>query len=304
MCYKSILVCAFVLAIIVTSANSEIIYKYSPDFLYSQRWKSERNQLPNSQLKALEEHGILSNKIHLRKRNGRTKISTSFINCHGRAAFLRSADKSFLQKHSVIFFSETMLIENKHHLCLENKTNFHVHAEHPRRGRPIGGLEMYVSSYLQPDLISSDANHIAIEIRGTTIIGFYFNPSTDVDDIIEKVSQVLSTVKNPNKCVIGGDFNLNAYLVKSNNFVVFENFMNSHSFGLISDPDIPTFSNSNGLSTPDHIFASYQVTGTNSLVHNFAASDHFPISTTLHIPRYQVKNDELLNIPKKLILKV
>ncbi|KAG1650721.1 hypothetical protein GQR58_027787 [Nymphon striatum] len=142
---------------------------------------------------------------HRGKRSGLSLHSILFLNAHGIRTALASTPQ--LAHHSIAFFSETW--DPTSSPLITDKDFFSVAAtKPPGRGRPYGGLHMYVNPKLNAKLLSSNDSHISIQLKNISIIGFYFRPGTDLDDILISLATELNNVPSDQPTILGGDLNL------------------------------------------------------------------------------------------------
>lgn len=189
------------------------------------------------------------------------------------------------------------------HPCLSHKDFFYSNAvklnENERRGRPSGGLELYIDPSLCAKIISKSPSYLCAETKTLYIIGVYFKPLADLDDIISDIHTAIVSCNNFNKgIVIGGDFNLH---YGTNNFSNLASFLASYDILLVSDPSIITFVGNRGSSTPDHVFCSTHLKISSVSVPQRTESDHFPITVSIlnsTVSRYIPTARKRINIEK------
>ena len=220
-----------------------------------------------------------------REPKGNHKTCTSsfvFWNICGKQRFSRSIDNSecFLSEIDIVFLCETWILNDPTPL-LAGKDFFNSSAM-PTGGRPSGGLEMYISPSLEGSLVSKTHHHICVKTPRLYIVGVYYKPSLDLDDIVCDLTVALTACTDPSlDIVIGGDFNLHS---QSFDFEVLAQLLSSHDISLTSDPAINTFLNSQGTSTPDYIFSSSSLKTTGVSVPQRIESDHFPLLLSATVP--------------------
>ena len=142
-------------------------------------------------------------------RSGYTKKQFTFLNVHGRKNFKSVVDKckynlEELEKNSVLFFSETWITDKKK--CIytpfnANKDTFASNAVPAKNelgiaigGRPSGGLEFVVGRGLGAKEITKSDNHLIISFSDTYVIGVYYQPSLDFEDLITDLIKALEEV--------------------------------------------------------------------------------------------------------------
>ena len=92
------------------------------------------------------------------KRGGAEKISCLFLNVNGLSALLNADEAGKIGNHSWTYLSETMVSEEKYDsFKFNNRTNFVVHAQKPRKsGRPSGGQMFSVNKKFNALVLSQD----------------------------------------------------------------------------------------------------------------------------------------------------
>lgn len=152
----------------------------------------------------------------------KSRIEIVFVNCHGKNRFMAATDNTFLNQFQVIFLSETWETESKYMPVFKHKRSFVVHAKKDPKGRPYGGLQIYIEQSLEPKFISKSDYHIAIRIQEMVIIGVYFSPTTDFDDVISDLSNLFNITVNKKELIMGGDINLHS---NSKEFNMLEDYL-------------------------------------------------------------------------------
>ena len=239
--------------------------------------------LDSDTISSLSSLGLLRNPKK-RSPNARTKISCLWFNVHGRRNVERNlVSLNDLSNHSVVFLSESWMVEEKFEPLLRNKDFFVVHAKQGHRGRPSGGLEAYTSRCLQAECISTTDHHIALRVGPTVVIGVYYRPTLELDDITADISCVINQCGPQDKMIIGGDFNISP---SSPDFHELLSFLRVHSVSLRSDAATPTFVGATGsFSVIDHVFASHDIESRACRVLRLGASDHEAVQAVLKIKR-------------------
>ena len=212
-----------------------------------------------------------------------TPSSHVFFNIHG---LISSSHDPFtineLQNHSIVFISETWLHSTQTPL-LPSKSVITVPAiKPPGRGRPSGGLHLYYNPKFNSRLNSSDQNHISVSFDHISIIGVYFKPNSDIDDIIISLATALRNIPASSPIVIGGDFNVHP---NTTEFFEICDFLFHQGISLISRTDQPTFSYSKGSSCVDYIFSSRCLPVKSVKTIPINSSDHIPIQAVLRVRR-------------------
>ncbi|CAG0884645.1 unnamed protein product [Cyprideis torosa] len=156
-------------------------------------------------------------------------------------------------------------------------------------------------------LKSSSEHPFAISSGRLTIIGCYYQPTPEIDSIIDDIDIAINTAPN-NSFIIGGDFNLQP---DSDDFNELEQYLNARNIILASDPTVPTFHHPKGSSTLDHIFLSTSLENISTTVQPAADSDLSPVSITTKIPRqlsskhmeFQANRKTNLESVKKILME-
>ena len=216
------------------------------------------------------------------RRRGRTPISALFLNVHGlRTALLEPSLLSNLN-HSILFFSETW-VHSSTGPSIPNMDFFEVLAtKPPGRGRPSGGLQLYCHPRFNSKLLSSTPSLIAVSLPHISVLGCYFKPTTDFDDLVLSLASALSLCPPDLPILIGGDFNLRPDSVQ---FKDLSYFLAHYGISLLSDPSTPTYLYSQGSSCIDHVFASRSLQSPSVKVQDISCSDHLPLQTKFSVPR-------------------
>lgn len=196
-------------------------------------------------------------------------------------AWIEACDEEFLSKHGTTFLAETWIKAGKYKECITGKTAFVQHARSSGgRGRPSGRLEAYVTSALDPKIVVQSDMVLAVLVRDVLIVGCYFKPTLEIDEITEELALALQKASNQEKVVLLGDFNLKPGSAK---FVELEHFLEQYNVTLRSDPKTHTYFHATGASTLDHVFVAGGLEVEETLVHDLLVSDHKPISLVIRI---------------------
>lgn len=183
---------------------------------------------------------------------------------------------------------------------IHNKDFFYVPAiKPPRRGRPSGGLHLYTHPRLNAKLLSSDFNHIAVRLPHLTLIGVYFKPASDLDDIIMCLATALNHASSSHPILIGGDFNLRPDSVP---FAEVTSFLSHYGLSIASDITKPTYTYSQGSSCLDYIFASRSLKFSQVSLLDVSCSDHHPLQIKTFLPRHMLKTECVSSPPSRLDL--
>ena len=75
---------------------------------------------------------------------------------------------------------------------------------------------MYCTQTLKPKFLSKCDQHIAMKIANVLIVGIYFNPEIEFDDITEKLTSILENdeINDDTAIIIGGDFNVKPHEIE------------------------------------------------------------------------------------------
>ena len=199
----------------------------------------------------------------------------------------------------MIFWTETMVTEQKWFPALLDRDSYHTCATKVmKRGRPSGGIEFYVAKNLGSKQIFTNGNLIAIAFGKIAVIGVYFKPTLEIDEIIRDLSTALALIPEDHNIVIGGDFNLKPGTPEFDEVV---GFLEDRNINLRSDTNTNTYHATQGSSVIDHIFCSQSLESPKCEVHCNGLSDHSAVSLTLKLPRkYSNGRTKIApSIPKK-----
>ena len=199
-----------------------------------------------------------------------------FWNVNGKKTFLNQlesqTDDPLLTHSQVVFLSETWQI---HPNASFLRKDFFFSDAQKTTGRPSGGLEMYLEPSLKGNLISKSSRHICIETSKFYIIGVYYKPTLELDEIISDLLTALKCCSNTALGIlVGGDFNIK---FDSFEFQSLLKMLNSIDLHLCTNPNTITFVGNRSESTPDYAFCSSNLKIVNSSVPRRPESDHFPV---------------------------
>jgi hypothetical protein len=186
---------------------------------------------------------------------------------------------SFIAEHDVLFFSETWSVSP---FSSRKHFNFVSCDAAATGGRPSGGLEMYWADAQNQAVLSKSPHHICIRMSLLQIIGVYYQPTLEFDDLIIDLVTALSSCSPDLPILLGGDFNLHA---TSPDFRHLLQILHCYNISLVSDPDVITFDGPQGSSSPDHVFcsASHLVSSVRVKTCPRVESSHYPLSVELHL---------------------
>ena len=199
---------------IVKSASSSL--SYTSDQLWDisssiPRGFSNVHVLPDEVLRPI---GEVQHPRHRRrqrgKRGGRLRCKFVFHNVHGKRSFLNDPSSlPELKKNTCIFLSETWSL-NPSSSC-PGKTFYSSPAvKAASRGRPSGGLELYVSPSFPSRLLSSSNHHIAVFLASinVSVVGVYYKPGLDFDEVVEDITKAVDASPSGSEVIVDGDLNL------------------------------------------------------------------------------------------------
>lgn len=108
-------------------------------------------------------------------------------------------------------------------------------------GRPSGGILTAVRSTMTSRALEVSENlvHVIISAVDTSIVNCYFQPNTDVDDILEAVSNTLHAYPAGKQVIVAGDFNCRLDVGERGELL--QEGLAAIGLELISKPDIPTY---------------------------------------------------------------
>ena len=126
-------------------------------------------------------------------------------------------------------------------------------------------------------------------LRHAYLVGCYYQPGTNLDDILVDLATALNRAPSGLPILIGGDLNLSH---TSFDFEEILDFLRSYDLDLLSDLDVTTFSNHNSSSRNDYTFCSKSAFGAKEIViQDIVCSDHFPVSIIVKLN----KNNSVIN---------
>ena len=217
------------------------------------------------------------------KRKGNNKITVLFQNPNSKNSAKFKAALPEIANNSIIFLSETMTLEKKQKSLFEHKLFEYVNAFKGDQGRPKGGLDMYCSQVLKPTVLSKSEKHIAIKISNLTIIGVYFEPEMEFEDITTLLTAILDLtyIDNDEAILIGGDFNIKPH---EQEFEELTTFLSTYQIGVATNIDEPTYEKNGNKSTIDYVFANKKVELIETKTINLLNSDHYTTTVKIKIP--------------------
>lgn len=216
---------------------------------------------------------------------GEDKVNILFWNVEGKNRFINALGDKYLDKDALIagqdilFLSETWSVVP---FSSRKLFNFSFSSAVKTQGRPSGGLEFYSSPSRTQKVISQSPHHICIVSSNFQVIGVYYKPSLEFDDLILDLVKALDACCDDIPIVLGGDFNLHYGTPDFRNLAELLEIFN---ISLVSDPSRISFDGVQGSSTPDHVFISTspRISGVNVRTVPRPQSSHFPICVELSL---------------------
>lgn len=163
-----------------------------------------------------------------------------------------STNFDLFQNSDIILLTETLCTETP--LTLTGYYNTSIPAEKPEdgRGRPFGGITIYSKPFVNLEVIKSSNNKIHCSTSFGEVLCYYFNPITDISDIVQELTEDILTIKS-DTCIIVGDFNCRTDKPNQKGESLL-NLLHSKQFRLINNPTEPTYICHNGQSCIDLTF--------------------------------------------------
>ena len=224
----------------------------------------------------------------------------AFWNIEGKNRLLNLFDSttldscSFLSEFDLSFLSETWSLVPFSSLPMKN---FACHEATRTEGRPSGGLEMYSKPSKGDKIISKSPCHLCVKSGGIQVIGVYYKPTLEFDDLILDLITAISACSSEFPILLAGDFNLH---VGTADFKHLTEILQFHNISLISDPNEITFDGPQGRSTPDHVFCSSHpsVVSAEVTVEPRTESSHFPLLVSMKF-EHSSQSQEGIPLPKE-----
>ena len=243
----------------------------------------KQHRLPLTVKNTLTKLGIAKNiktrKI-LKRRAGKQNVQAVFLNANSKGSAKFKAAMNEISNNSIIFLSETMTLKEKQSSLWPNKRMFDVHAfqNEKKTGRPMQGMEMYISQEMSPCLLNKSNKHIAVSMGQYVIIGVYYHPDLDITEVIEDI-QYLMKISEGKHTLISGDFNVHP---ESDKMVTILDNFETNGITMKSDKTIPTYEENGRKSTNDYVFSNFDLIRVN--VKNRLISDHYSMEVKFKMP--------------------
>lgn len=186
--------------------------------------------------------------------NKRKKTDPKYIlvnwNIEGFSSVMRSApENDIVRDADLVCLTETLACDD---ICLQGYYAFSSYAVKPQKGRPIGGITIFAKPHLQPKIIQKEDNYLSIHTSIGQVQCYYFNPSTDLHDILQSLTEHLQG--NTDCAIVTGDFNCRTDGDDPRGYDLVET-MRLLNFELTTDENTPyTYISHNGKSNIDLTF--------------------------------------------------
>lgn len=156
------------------------------------------------------------------------------------------------------------------------------------KGRPSGSLLAAAKPHFEPKLKTKDENYIVIETNIANFINCYYNPTFQVDDICEQLSELLRIIDENKVTYIVGDFNcrIDNNSIKGTKLI---NYLVSENFSLLNRKLEHTYISKNGNSTIDLIFANFINCTKEIKVNKTFIRKHQVVTVSANIPHLKPK---------------
>jgi len=177
-------------------------------------------------------------------------------NVEGLKHVLSVLPTSVFDEYDLLLFCETFSIASSNNF-IRGFYSFDCFAQKKARGRPAGGVSIFVSPSLTPAFTTfCENNVIAVCLSdGTAIILAYMRPKQEVTEILELLLAALDSLPDAKCTLIAGDFNcrIDESPPKAKTQALLD-ALNSRNFSLLNDASIKTYLAPNGSSTVDLAF--------------------------------------------------
>lgn len=181
--------------------------QYPGEFLLSRRHSFNNSESINF-LKSTS-IDILKHQTKVKPRGKHNKCTLLTIinwNVEGIDNFLRnSPDINPFRNADLIFLTETLSVaEEPTHI--PGYYGISSPAQKHDQGRPVNGISIYAKPFLSIELINKSNNKVHINSSIGECICYYHNPNTNIEDIIQEITDDVFNTSN-HTCIIAGDFN-------------------------------------------------------------------------------------------------
>ncbi|KAJ4437826.1 hypothetical protein ANN_13764 [Periplaneta americana] len=188
-------------------------------------------------------------------------------NIEGQKNVMNIVTETVLQEYGIVILTEILATKP---IEVPGKYASHAPAMQEEAGRPSGGVPCYYSPSIgQKNFEHTEKNMVIVKTNIVTIIGLYFNPKTD---IVEVMDSTISAIKhtNPEETIIlAGDFNCRLDKNNQRARILIDNL--EEGFRLLNDSDQKTYYAKNGSSKIDLVF----IKGNNTRV-----TSHYALMTS------------------------
>ena len=186
-----------------------------------------------------------------------------------------------LQDNDILLFSETFATKDTE---ISGFHGIHSPAKKGEKGRPTGGLSCFVKPHLQPfSGIKCTDNTITITTRAVNIVGAYFPPNIEPENIIDDIGKAMETIDNDKPTILAGDLNCRIDKWNTKAQTVIDLLMN-YGLRLLNQEQEFTYVAPNGRSTIDLIFTDSQEHA-QIKIEKYAIRKHLPVITKLQLSK-------------------
>lgn len=167
---------------------------------------------------------------------------------------------------------------------LEEFIGYHVLAKAPEdRGRPVGGLSVYVKKSLPKfHVAASDEHHIILSNADMEVALFYLQPEFEALEVLDMVHNALSRMNSNKPAIVAGDFNSRIdRAAKSRKGRLLVESLEAVGLTLVNEAEIFTYVCSTGRSTIDLCFTNDAVQAKLCSIWNNPSRKHLPVHIEL-----------------------
>lgn len=156
-----------------------------------------------------------------------------------------------LQKYDIVILTETLATKP---IEIAGKYASHSPAMQGPTGRPAGGVSCYYNPSIGQKISEyTEKNMVIVKTNTVTLIGAYFNPKTDIVEVIDSMINAIKRTNPEETVILAGDFNCRLDTNNQRSRILMDT-LEEEGFRLINDPDHRTYYARNGSSTIDLIF--------------------------------------------------